>query len=268
MYIISNHIYKMHNSIDLNYINSVGFSLVVLDDYMSWCYSDVIHSRTRGTQNELTVTNDTKEHISRLQEIEFVCYRLMTHRYENLIVRWPVQNEKVSVSPSFLFSLFLFVPKIAKMIAYNTLLTNHQVLSAVYNHFAKQHEHPILYYIRQQEVRSVMTCFFEDHYQRKSFLTETCIFCPLTIAQTRCIQALLRRWDFALQNSKSPRVYDVTANLLFELLRVYTHPILAGCSEPVLQETFQSDWIATFRKSSSKVMVCDYLMKAYQSVCI
>lgn len=182
------------------------------------------------------------------------------------MIRWPVKNEQCTISSSFLYGLYLFVPKLSKGVAYNSMLTNSQILSATYNHFAKQQEKPLLSCIRQQEIKTLIPCFFSDHYQTRSFLTETCIFCPLTVLQARCIRSLYRRWDFALQMPSSPRMKDVIANLLFELLRIYTHPILAGCSKNALIESSQQNWIDTFKEASSKVMLCDHLLEAYQNV--
>lgn len=182
------------------------------------------------------------------------------------MVRWPVKNEQCVISSSFLYGLYLFVPKQSKGVAYNNVMTNSQILSATYNHFAKQQEKPLLSCVRQQEIKTLIPCFLSDHYQTRSFLTETCIFCPLTVQQARCIRSLYRRWEFALQASSSPRMKDVIANLLFELLRIYTHPILAGCSKNALIESSQQNWIDTFKEASSKVMLCDHLLKAYQNV--
>ena len=181
-------------------------------------------------------------------------------------MRWPVPSEAISVSPSFLYGLYSFIPSVSKTTSFSNLLTNSQVLSSLYNHYAKQSSQAIVDNIKQNNIKTVIPCFFRDHYNVQGFLTETCIFCPLTVFQSRCLQALLKRWDFALASPSSDRVSDVTANVLFEMLRIYTHPILGGCSESLLQEAMKTDWATAFKRSSSKVMVCDYLIQSYQAV--
>lgn len=222
-------------------------------------------SRLRG-HNDLYITNEMKEQVARVQMIEYAFLWIMTQRYSNLLVRWPVQDERISVSSSFLYGLYCFVPNGVKKLAFNNIFTNHQILQSLYSHYAKQSDLQRVESIKDGSVKTVVTCFFRNHYNTNGFLTETCIFCPLTVFQTQCLQALLRRWDFALAGLQSDRVRDIASNVFFELLRIYTHPFLAGCSESLVQESMKMDWVHSFRSTSSKVLVCDYMIQTYQSV--
>lgn len=195
---------------------------------------------------------------------------LLMNRYEYLIARWPVPNDHPIIKSSFLYSLYLYIPKHVKNMPYNSSLTNNQILSAVYDHYAKLPDKAILSSIQKLEIHTMIPFFFQQHFKTTSLLTEACIFCPLTIFQTRCLKSLYCRWNFAIQSynytQRSTRIKDLTANLLFEILRIYTHPFLAGCSEALLQECSKEDWCSTFKQASSKVIMCDYLIQSFKQV--
>ena len=213
--------------------------------------------RYRTAPNDLIVTSEMKDHIARIQEC----------KYENLIVRWAVTSDHIRVTPSFLYSLYSFLPKCAKSAQYHHLATNGQVLSTLYNYYAKQTSHPLLHYIKQNEIKTIIPVFFRDHYHCDSLVIESCIFCPLTAFQTKCLQSLYYRWEAALQNLTGDHLSDVITTVMFELERIYTHPILAGCSDVCLMELMNGeDWKECFRRASSKVMICEKLIEVMKMV--
>ena len=169
------------------------------------------------------------------------------NRYEYLIARWPVPNDHPIIKSSFLYSLYLYIPKHVKSMPYNSSLTNNQILSAVYDHYAKLPDKAILSSIQKLEIHTMIPFFFQQHFKTTSLLTEACIFCPLTIFQTRCLKSLYCRWNFAIQSynytQRSTRIKDLTANLLF----VY------WISE------YQSQEIFSFRTNSGQAQAPCYL---------
>ena len=193
-----------------------------------------------------------KEHIARIQEC----------KYENVIVRWSVLSDHIRVTPSFFYSLYSFLPRCSKKAPYNHLATNGQVLSSIYNHYAKQTTQSLLSYIKQNEIKTIIPVFFKDHYHCSSLLLESCIFCPLTTFQTKCLQSLYYRYDYALQHLAGEHLSDIITTVTFELERINTHPLLAGCSDVFVGEK----WCESFRKVSSKVIVCDKFIERMKSV--
>ena len=89
------------------------------------------------------------------------------------------------------------------------------------------------------------------------------MLCPLSVTQVRCLECLWQRWGFVLkQNLRNvPIARDVVAGLLYELIRVYTHPFLSGCSESVLTEDDTRTWSMSFRKTCAKVSVLEHMVK-------
>ena len=122
--------------------------------------------------------------------------------------------------------------------------------------------------LMNEQVETVIPCFFTERFGCDSIITETCVLCPLTRTQAKCLDALQHRWMFLLQ--LEPRAkslyYDVVISVLFEMIRIYAHPFLAGCSEPVLLKESKESWKDTFRHASSKQLICDMLLKGCGSV--
>ena len=119
-----------------------------------------------------------------------------------------------------------------------------------------------------EQVETVIPCFFTQRFGCDSIITETFVLCPLTKTQANCLDSLNNRWLFLLQlEPRGKSLYlDVVISILFEMIRIYAHPFLAGCSEPVLLKESKESWKDTFRHASSKQLICDMLIKGFDSV--
>lgn len=117
--------------------------------------------------------------------------------------------------------------------------------------------------IKHNCVETLIPCFTRDHCDEASLVRESAVLCPLSVTQVRCLECLWQRWGFVLkQNLRSvPIARDVVAGLLYELIRVYTHPFLSGCSENVLTEDDTRAWSMSFRKACAKVSVLEHMVK-------
>ena len=117
--------------------------------------------------------------------------------------------------------------------------------------------------IKHNCVETLIPCFTRDHCDEASLVRESAVLCPLSVTQVRCLECLWQRWGFVLkQNLRSvPIARDVVAGLLYELIRVYTHPFLSGCSESVLTEDDTRAWSMSFRKACAKVSVLEHMVK-------
>ena len=117
--------------------------------------------------------------------------------------------------------------------------------------------------IKHNCVETLIPCFTRDHCDEASLVRESAVLCPLSVTQVRCLECLWQRWGFVLkQNLRNvPIARDVVAGLLYELIRVYTHPFLSGCSESVLTEDDARTWSMSFRKACAKVSVLEHMVK-------
>lgn len=117
--------------------------------------------------------------------------------------------------------------------------------------------------IKHNCVETLIPCFTRDHCDEASLVRESAVLCPLSVTQVRCLECLWQRWGFVLkQNLRNvPIARDVVAGLLYELIRVYTHPFLSGCSENVLTEDDTRAWSMSFRKACAKVSVLEHMVK-------
>ena len=125
------------------------------------------------------------------------------------------------------------------------------------------HADDTLTLIKHNCVETLIPCFTRDHCDEASLVRESAVLCPLSVTQVRCLECLWQRWGFVLkQNLRSvPIARDVVAGLLYELIRVYTHPFLSGCSENVLTEDDTRAWSMSFRKACAKVSVLEHMVK-------
>lgn len=117
--------------------------------------------------------------------------------------------------------------------------------------------------IKHNCVETLIPCFTRDHCDEAALVRESAVLCPLSVTQVRCLECLWQRWGFVLkQNLRNvPIARDVVAGLLYELIRVYTHPFLSGCSESVLTEDDARTWSMSFRKACAKVSVLEHMVK-------
>lgn len=67
-----------------------------------------------------------------------------------------------------------------------------------------------------------------------------------------------------LPRSSSSFGKDVLFSIYLEMLRIYTHPFLAGCSIPLLLE--DSDFLTEFASASGKVMVLNQIITGMAKV--
>lgn len=125
------------------------------------------------------------------------------------------------------------------------------------------HADDTLTLIKHNCVETLIPCFTRDHCDEASLVRESAVLCPLSVTQVRCLECLWQRWGFVLkQNLRNvPIARDVVAGLLYELIRVYTHPFLSGCSENVLTEDDTRAWSMSFRKACAKVSVLEHMVK-------
>ena len=125
------------------------------------------------------------------------------------------------------------------------------------------HADDTLTLIKHNCVETLIPCFTRDHCDEASLVRESAVLCPLSVTQVRCLECLWQRWGFVLkQNLRNvPIARDVVAGLLYELIRVYTHPFLSGCSESVLVEDDTRAWSMSFRKACAKVSVLEHMVK-------
>lgn len=125
------------------------------------------------------------------------------------------------------------------------------------------HADDTLTLIKHNCVETLIPCFTRDHCDEASLVRESAVLCPLSVTQVRCLECLWQRWGFVLkQNLRNvPIARDVVAGLLYELIRVYTHPFLSGCSESVLTEDDARTWSMSFRKACAKVSVLEHMVK-------
>lgn len=125
------------------------------------------------------------------------------------------------------------------------------------------HADDTLTLIKHNCVETLIPCFTRDHCDEASLVRESAVLCPLSVIQVRCLECLWQRWGFVLkQNLRNvPIARDVVAGLLYELIRVYTHPFLSGCSENVLTEDDTRAWSMSFRKACAKVSVLEHMVK-------
>lgn len=125
------------------------------------------------------------------------------------------------------------------------------------------HADDTLTLIKHNCVETLISCFTRDHCDETSLVRESAVLCPLSVTQVRCLECLWQRWGFVLkQNLRNvPIARDVVAGLLYELIRVYTHPFLSGCSESVLTEDDTRAWSMSFRKACAKVSVLEHMVQ-------
>ena len=115
-------------------------------------------------------------------------------------------------------------------------------------------------------IPSFIPMCFEEQTQRVGFLLETVLLCPLTKLQVHCLNSLWARWGFLLSESRTESMYsDVLMSTYLEMIRIYSHPFLAGCSESLACSSSEK-WAASFRDASAKVRVMEYVMKCTKQV--
>ena len=124
------------------------------------------------------------------------------------------------------------------------------------------------YFSTISSVQSVITMSFSERFGCRSLVTETCVLCPISKDQADCLDHLNERWSFLLSSrsrskmTNSPKMMnDIIISLFFEMMRIYSHPFLGGCTEQLLLELHSDQsWTSVFRTSSSKIMVCDMIL--------
>ena len=150
--------------------------------------------------------------------------------------------------------------------------SNQQLLHDYYNNYTITEQ--LTDDLLNNSIPSFLTCFSELRFHCDGFSREYIIPVPVTVVQARCLQSLSLRWGFilnglcvqwlALTPSNTSFDHDVLLSIYLELLRVYTHPFLAGCSQALLLQ--QHDFCAAFRNASGKVVVLDQIIASLTKV--
>ena len=116
------------------------------------------------------------------------------------------------------------------------------------------------------DIPSFISMSFEERTHRSGFLLETLLLCPITVVQVKCIHSLWARWGFLLTSRKKESLFnDVLTSSYLEMIRIYSHPFLSGCSE-TLACSREEKWTDSFRKASGKLLVMEYVIKSMQQV--
>lgn len=184
---------------------------------------------------------------------------------DQVIVNWKLKGIPQTIPPLFIDSIMTISKSIQIPYEFEQARGNIIVLREYYKRISQIAS--VKDFMKGQ-IETIIPCFFSEQFECSSFVTETSILCPLTKTQARCLDALRRRWAFLLQMEPRGKALlnDVVISILFEMMRIYSHPFLAGCSEQLLLKESKESWRDTFRHSSSKLMICDLLVKSCESV--
>ena len=190
----------------------------------------------------------------------------LINRPEHIITAWEVEKPEGSLAPHFITFLTQTASKIKLDPVFGPVDNNLKSLGQYYSGISPDK----LRLTPSFSMQSVVTLQYEERFKCTSLITETCVLCPISKDQAECLDHLNERWSFLIdvrprdKSAPAPKTQDdAIVSLFFEMVRVYAHPFLGGCTEQLLLEQHASQsWQTVFRESSSKIIVCDLLLKA------
>lgn len=199
------------------------------------------------------------------KDLLYSSFPLIT-RPEHIITAWEIEKPEGSLAPHFITFLKQTANKITLDPVFGPIDRNLKNLCQYFSGISSDQ----LRFTPSFSIKSVVTLQFEERFGCTSLITETCVLCPMSKDQAECLDHLNERWSFLVdvrprqKSAPAPKTQnDVIVSLFFEMLRVYAHPFLGGCTEQLLLEQHVGQsWQTVFRTSSSKIMVCDLLLKA------
>lgn len=176
---------------------------------------------------------------------------------------WPMDTPLLDISVPFIELCDILIPYYNGEEISRGKESNQELLRDLYHGF---NTNSLAEHCLSDVIPSFISMSFEERTHRSGFLLETLLLCPITTVQANCLHSLWARWGFLLTSRKKESLFnDVLMSSYLEMIRIYTHPFLSGCSES-LACIREEKWTESFRKASGKVLVMEYVMKCMRQV--
>lgn len=271
VYLLSVSSFRNRSAFDNCYLHGIEWSAVVIDDFFAWAKIDNLtrSNHEHPVLHSFPSSRELRDGFSRFNDLRCVWCGVLRASVTFVFSLWELGSLPETIPTAFIES---FSGLLLHASSSSPFSSNQQLLHDYYNNYTITEQ--LTDDLLNNSIPSFLTCFSELRFHCDSFSREYIIPVPVTVVQARCLQALSLRWGFilnglcvqwsALTSSNTSFDHDVLLSIYLELLRVYTHPFLAGCSQALLLQ--QHDFCNAFRNASGKVVVLDQIIASLTKV--
>lgn len=241
-----------------------------MDNFFLWVqHNQLTHSsHEKSSMDMFPSSRELRDGFSRFFDLRLFPRVGMSRSIIYTITLWPMDSIPSRIPFPFLESFSSLLFHLESTTAYTA---NQQLLHDYFSNCTTS-EH-LSVDLMNSSIPSFIPCFSQMKFQSDSLCHDSIILVPLTITQQKCLHALYQRWSFFFNSTcvisngvtvRSSFNKDVMFSVYLEMLRIYTHPFLAGCSASLLLE--HSDFLTEFSSASGKVIALNQIIRKLTKV--